>query len=65
MRYLTFALAKGRLADKSLQMFNQIGITCREMEDKTSRKLIFTNEELGSNSSDSPKKYDEILEAHH
>ena len=47
MRYLTFALAKGRLADKSLQMFNQIGITCREMEDKTSRKLIFTNEELG------------------
>ena len=47
MRYLTFALAKGRLADKSLQMFNRIGITCREMEDKTSRKLIFTNEELG------------------
>lgn len=47
MRYLTFALAKGRLADKSLQMFNQIGITCQEMEDKTSRKLIFTNEELG------------------
>ena len=47
MRYLTFALAKGRLADKSLQMFNQIGITCREMEDRTSRKLIFTNEELG------------------
>ena len=35
MRYLTFALAKGRLADKSLQMFNRIGITCREMEDKT------------------------------
>jgi ATP phosphoribosyltransferase len=28
-------------------MFNRIGITCREMEDKTSRKLIFTNEELG------------------
>ena len=47
MRYLTFALAKGRLADKSLQMFNRIGITCREMEDKASRKLIFTNEELG------------------
>lgn len=47
MRYLTFALAKGRLADKSLQMFGQIGITCQEMEDKQSRKLIFTNEELG------------------
>ncbi len=28
-------------------VFNRIGITCREMEDKTSRKLIFTNEELG------------------
>lgn len=47
MRYLTFALAKGRLADKSLRMFGQIGITCQEMEDKQSRKLIFTNEELG------------------
>jgi len=47
MRYLTFALAKGRLAHKSLQMFKEIGITCQEMEDKQSRKLIFTNEELG------------------
>lgn len=46
MRYLTFALAKGRLADKSLEMFEQIGITCEEMKDKNSRKLIFTNEEL-------------------
>ena len=47
MRYLTFALAKGRLAHKSLQMFKEIGITCQEMEDKQSRKLIFTNEEVG------------------
>ncbi len=47
MKYLTFALAKGRLADKSLEMFERIGITCDEMKDKTSRKLIFTNEELG------------------
>lgn len=47
MRYLTFALAKGRLANKSLEMFEQIGITCEEMKDKSSRKLIFTNEELG------------------
>lgn len=46
MRYLTFALAKGRLAAKSLEMFEQIGITCEEMKDKSSRKLIFTNEEL-------------------
>lgn len=47
MRYLTFALAKGRLAEKSLNFFEQIGITCEEMKDKNSRKLIFTNEELG------------------
>jgi ATP phosphoribosyltransferase len=47
MRYLTFALAKGRLAKKSLEMFEQIGITCEEMKDKDSRKLIFVNEELG------------------
>ncbi len=46
MRYLTFALAKGRLANKSLEMFEKIGITCEEMKDKNSRKLIFTNEEL-------------------
>ena len=46
MRYLTFALAKGRLANQSLAMFEQIGITCEEMKDKNSRKLIFTNEAL-------------------
>ena len=40
MRYLTFALAKGRLAEKSLKFFEQIGITCEEMKDKNSRKLI-------------------------
>ncbi|MBT9775789.1 ATP phosphoribosyltransferase [Clostridium sp. MCC353] len=47
MRYLTFALAKGRLANQSLELFEKIGITCEEMKDKSSRKLIFTNEELG------------------
>ena len=47
MRYLTFALAKGRLANKSLDLFEKIGITCEEMKDKDKRKLIFTNEELG------------------
>ena len=46
MRYLTFALTKGRLADKTLAMLEKIGITCEEMKDKDSRKLIFTNEEL-------------------
>ena len=47
MRYLTFALAKGRLANKSLDLFEKIGITCEEMKDKDTRKLIFTNKELG------------------
>ena len=47
MRVLTFALTKGRLAEKTLDMFEKIGITCEEMKDKTTRKLIFANEELG------------------
>ncbi len=46
MRYLTFALAKGRLANKTLELLEQIGITCEEMKDKNTRKLIFVNEEL-------------------
>lgn len=46
MRYLTFALGKGRLAQKTLELFEQIGITCEEIKDKDSRKLIFVNEEL-------------------
>jgi ATP phosphoribosyltransferase len=46
MRYLTFALAKGRLAKQALDILEQIGITCEEAKDKTTRKLIFTNEEL-------------------
>ncbi len=47
MRYLTIALTKGRLAYKTLELLEQIGITCEEMKDKNSRRLIFTNEELG------------------
>ena len=46
MRYLTFALGKGRLAKKTMELFEQIGITCEEMKDKSSRKLIFVNEAL-------------------
>lgn len=46
MRYLTFALGKGRLADETLELFEKIGITCEEMKDRDSRRLIFTNEEL-------------------
>ena len=47
MRYLTIALAKGRLAEKAMEMFEAIGISCDEMKDKASRKLIFVNEDLG------------------
>ena len=44
-RYLTFALTKGRLANKTMELLEEIGITCEEMKDKSSRKLIFVNEE--------------------
>ena len=47
MRYLTIALAKGRLAKKAMELFEAIGLSCEEMKDKDSRKLIFTNEEQG------------------
>ena len=47
MRYITFALAKGRLAKHTLNLLEQIGITCEEMKDEKTRKLIFVNEELG------------------
>ena len=46
-RYLTFALGKGRLAKKTLEQFEKIGITCDEIRDPDTRKLIFVNEELG------------------
>ena len=44
-KYLTFALGKGRLANKTMELFEKIGITCEEMKDKDSRRLIFVNEE--------------------
>ena len=43
MRYLTVALAKGRLAELAMEMFVSIGMDCSEMMEKT-RKLIFTDE---------------------
>lgn len=46
MRYITIALAKGRLAKKALEIFEQVGVSCDEMKDEKTRKLIFTNEEL-------------------
>ena len=47
MRVLTFALTKGRLANQTMELLEKIGITCEEMKDPNSRKLIFENEELG------------------
>lgn len=44
MRYLTIALTKGRLAKKTLELLEKTGITCEEMKDPASRKLIFTDE---------------------
>ena len=46
MDFLTFALTKGRLASQTMELLKKIGITCEEMEDPKSRKLIFINEEL-------------------
>ncbi len=46
MRYITFALPKGRLAKQTMALFEEIGITCEEMKDEKTRRLIFTNEEL-------------------
>jgi len=46
MRYITIALAKGRLALNTLEALEKIGISCDEIKDKSSRKLIFVNEEL-------------------
>ena len=47
MRYLTIALAKGRLAMQTLDLLEKSGIVCDEIRDKNTRKLIFTNPELG------------------
>ena len=40
MRYLTFALTKGRLASQTMELLEKIGIDCEEMKDKDSRRLI-------------------------
>ncbi len=47
MRYLTIALTKGRLAKKTLDLFQKVGIAADGADDKDTRRLIFTNEELG------------------
>ena len=43
MRYLTIALTKGRLAEQTMALLERMGISCEEMKDKNSRKLIFVN----------------------
>lgn len=45
-KYLTFALTKGRLADKTMNILEKAGISCEQLKDKETRKLIFVNEEL-------------------
>ena len=45
-RYLTFALGKGRLVNNTMELLEKCGIKCQEVTDKSTRKLIFTNEEL-------------------
>ncbi|MCI9625423.1 MAG: ATP phosphoribosyltransferase [Clostridia bacterium] len=41
--YLTVALAKGRLAETAIGLFEKMGYDCSQMREK-SRKLIFTDE---------------------
>lgn len=44
MKQITFALAKGRLAEKAMGILKELGITCKEMEGET-RKLLFTSDD--------------------
>jgi ATP phosphoribosyltransferase len=43
--WITFALPKGRIMQDSMELFGQIGITCPEMDEKGTRKLVFENPE--------------------
>lgn len=44
MRDLTFALTKGRLAEKTLSLLSQCGIHCKDLSED-SRKLVFVDPE--------------------
>lgn len=44
MHQITFALAKGRLAESAMKILGTLGIKCSEMEGK-SRKLLFTSDD--------------------
>lgn len=43
-RYLTIALCKGRVANQTMELMENLGIKCDEIKDKSTRKLIFTDE---------------------
>ena len=47
MDFLTIALTKGRLADRTMDLLEKAGITCEGLRDKNTRKLIFENKDLG------------------
>ena len=44
MRELTIALTKGRLADQTLDLLEKAGISCEEIRDPDTRKLVFYDE---------------------
>ena len=44
-RYLTIALCKGRVANQTMDLLEKLGIKCEEIKDKSTRKLIFVDEE--------------------
>lgn len=46
MRYLTFALTKGRLAEQTMATLEKLGVNCSEMKDKNTRKLVFSDDRL-------------------
>ena len=43
--YITIALTKGRLASQTMALLEKAGYYCEELKDKSSRRLIFVNEE--------------------
>lgn len=43
--YITIALTKGRLASQTMALLERAGYYCEELKDKSSRKLLFVNEE--------------------
>ena len=42
MEELTIALTKGRLADKTMELFTKAGFSCEEMKEDTRRLISIT-----------------------